>query len=409
MYFNLYRDKEGIHFLSVYKPMAGRLRGVAQDETSAMIYQFKATAAGLAEFSGAIQAVRTFLDCDLAVPVPPSTTQLSSVERACGPRVFVPESARPNRHNFKNAKGFPRETERARIRVPDAAAVKGRRVLLVDDIATTGSTLAFYSDWLSELGAAQVKCFAFGRSQCGDFTKVGGICVSGAEATRDGESTAPIEDLVEHRRRILRLKVQRGESLSAADYRFLKETEKEERAAVVAPPIAEDPGDPTMGATLEEDLEEWTLRDGAVRGQERRLSALAAMHQVPRDELEKKLWKIQRGLLARYGFEGTKKSGQLSGNEALALQWVKSIAQLGQASREWELRMEEGRRARHAGKAMPSDEFADLIATLRQIVEKRDGLSLKVRELSAKEKKAGTGRGQKGHSFQIVIGDGEKG
>lgn len=202
-------------------------------------------------------------------------------------------------------------------------------------------------------------------------------------------------------------KIKEGKKLTAADYRFLEEWEAEERAeaAVVSVDL---PEKSNGGATLEEDLEEWTLRDGVVRGRARRLSGLAVVHQVDRKDLDKGLWRIQRGLLARYGFEGTKRSGPLSGNEALALQWVKSIAQLARASQEWELQMEDAEKARAGGRTFGLDRFAALVATLKQLAEKRDGLSLKVRELSAKEKKAGTGRGQKGHSFQIVIVDGEE-
>src|SRR5690606_25930254 len=121
--------------------------------------------------------------------------------------------------------------------------------------------------------------------------------------------------------------------------------EAEERSAAATKTGDGPEEDLNGGATLEEDLEEWTLRDGVVRGRARRLSGLATAHQVDRKELEKALWKIQRGLLSRYGFEGTKRSGPLSGNEALALQWVKSIAQLARASQEWELQMEDAEKA----------------------------------------------------------------
>ena len=78
--------------------------------------------------------------------------------------------------------------------------------------------------------------------------------------------------------------------------------------------------------------------------------------------MDKGLWRIQRGLLARYGFEGTKRSGPLSGNEALALQWVKSIAQLARASQEWELQMEDAEKARAGGRTFGLDRFAALVA-----------------------------------------------
>lgn len=205
-------------------------------------------------------------------------------------------------------------------------------------------------------------------------------------------------------------KINDGKRLTAADYRFLHEMESEERATATAASVATSELEDEIngGATLEEDLEEWTLRDGVVRGRARRLSLLATAHGVERKEIDKALWKIQRGLLARFGFEGTKRSGPLSGNEALALQWVKSIAQLAKASQEWELQMEDLERGRAGGHGSSMERFAALVTTLKQLAEKRDGLSLKVRELSAREKRVGTGRGQKAHSFQIVIANGEE-
>jgi hypothetical protein len=199
-------------------------------------------------------------------------------------------------------------------------------------------------------------------------------------------------------------KMKEGKKLTAADQQVIRDWETEERAREAEEKRSAVVVELNGGATLEEDLEEWTLRDGVVRGEVRRLSTLAKAHQVE-GSLDKVLWRVQRRLLAGYGFEGSKRSGPLTGNEALALQWVKSISQISRTSAQWQLRMAD---IECRGGNMALDEFAMMVATMKSLTEKRDGLALKVRELAAKEKRAGTGRGQKAHSFEIVIPHGAK-
>lgn len=200
-------------------------------------------------------------------------------------------------------------------------------------------------------------------------------------------------------------KLKEGQKLTAADYRLLDEMEAAEKRDKVTSqnPSAgeeEDPGDPNGGATLEEDLEEWTLRDGIVRGAPRRLRSLAASHQVERKELDKTLWRIQRRILAQYGWEGSRRSGPLTGPEALALLCAKSIYQSSRTFQLWSLMMEEAERL---GAHLPMEQFTGLVQTLKQLQERRDGLVLKIRDLSAKEKRAGTGRNQKATEIRVVM------
>jgi hypothetical protein len=235
-------------------------------------------------------------------------------------------------------------------------------------------------------------------------------------------------ELEERAREQLRQKLDRGEKLTAADYDFLRQwnederrREADERRAAEAKAAAKKAaksrgrkggGDDAEtvrangGATLEEDLEEWTLRDGVVRGRVMSISGLRRSHQVTEREMDLAIHRVQRGLLRRYAFESTKKSGELTGAEALALSWVKSIGQIGRASQQWELQLEAVKKFREDDDApLPMEMFSELMQTLRILVEKRDSLSLKVRELGVKEKRAGTGRGQKANSFTIVMSD----
>lgn len=218
-------------------------------------------------------------------------------------------------------------------------------------------------------------------------------------------------------------KMREGKKLTAADYRLIDEYESSlsaaaetERQRAGAGPGQEgmkssggaadthDPGVANGGATLEEDLEEYTLRDGVVRGEARRLGALALSHQVARAAAERELWRVQRRLLARYGFDSTDKTGMLTGNEALALQWVVSIGQLSRASQMWELQMEQADRDRANGHGMDMEKFTALTMTLKQICDKRDMLAIRIRELSVKEKKSGSASRRGAQNIEVVIG-----
>lgn len=207
-------------------------------------------------------------------------------------------------------------------------------------------------------------------------------------------------------------KMSAGMKLTAADYDLIREVEAEERAEAAR--LREGSGGGgdagavlhNGGATIDEDVREWVIRDGVVRGRVLRFSQLAVLHQVPVAKLEKVVWGIQRELLETYGFEGAKKSGKLDGVERQAFQWVLSIAQLSAISQEWELQMEHVRNSRVDGKGSDIETFQALVGTMKDLVNQRNSLMIKVRELSAKEKKAGTARGAKATSFAIVVKNG---
>jgi ComF family protein len=58
---------------------------------------------------------------------------------------------------------------RGAFRVVDAAAVRGRRVLVIDDVITTGATVSALTKALKRSGAREVDVLAFARAIPGDF------------------------------------------------------------------------------------------------------------------------------------------------------------------------------------------------------------------------------------------------
>jgi len=53
----------------------------------------------------------------------------------------------------------------AAYEVEDRELIEGRRILLIDDIVTTGATLSECAGTLREAGAAEVLCAAVARSR----------------------------------------------------------------------------------------------------------------------------------------------------------------------------------------------------------------------------------------------------
>lgn len=81
--------------------------------------------------------------------------QMRPVRLLVKARYTRPQSSLPGRAREQNAAGA--------YRLCRKAEVSGRRILLIDDIVTTGSTLSACSRVLLEAGAAEVFCLALAR------------------------------------------------------------------------------------------------------------------------------------------------------------------------------------------------------------------------------------------------------
>ncbi len=117
-------------------------------------------------------------DCDLIVPVPLHRWRLwqrrynQSAELArrlaadsavtADPFVLVRSRATPSQGAMGSAKARRRNVQRA-FQVPDPSRVAGKRILLLDDVLTTGATAEACARALKRAGASRVHVLALAR------------------------------------------------------------------------------------------------------------------------------------------------------------------------------------------------------------------------------------------------------
>lgn len=116
--------------------------------------------------------------CDLVVPVPLHRGRLwrrrynqaaelarrlaRDWNRPYAPQALARSRATPSQGAMASAKARRRNVQRA-FQVPDAAPIKGKRVLLLDDVLTTGATVQACARALKRAGAAEVHVLALAR------------------------------------------------------------------------------------------------------------------------------------------------------------------------------------------------------------------------------------------------------
>ncbi len=153
--------------------------GVAPDLVHAFKYADRTDLAGLIA-AQMLRAGRDLLaDCDAVVPIPlhrwrlfrrrfNQASLLAEEVAARSGRPFAPlllERIRPTRQQVGLSREGRTENMRGVFAVPPArrGEVKGRRILLVDDVFTTGATLEAAARVLRRAGAARIDVLTFAR------------------------------------------------------------------------------------------------------------------------------------------------------------------------------------------------------------------------------------------------------
>ena len=116
------------------------------------------------------------LDVDVVVPVPLARTRLRQrgfnqaqlladyVAPALGARLLSDALQREDRAAQSTLPAANRLANLAgAFRCATRSDVRGRRVLLVDDVVTTGATVSACADTLAEVGASRISVLAFAR------------------------------------------------------------------------------------------------------------------------------------------------------------------------------------------------------------------------------------------------------
>ena len=123
----------------------------------AVIY-FKKSRRHTERFRRVIDALKAEWGCDVVAAVPPSTAgMMNTLQEMYGELLRRTKDSPQRKYNHKAELD---ETGKIEIKLD----CKGKNILLVDDVATTGKTLYYFAQMLKESGAASVKMLAVGLS-----------------------------------------------------------------------------------------------------------------------------------------------------------------------------------------------------------------------------------------------------
>ena len=122
------------------------------------VYQFKKCGRNADVFGAMIQAVADRLGCGVVIACPGHTGGETQLQKLLGRDLVRTAEVQSRKYSHKAEIDFDGEAATLDLRRP----VEGERVLIVDDVCTTGRTLGFFRRYLRDKGAADVVCLSLG-------------------------------------------------------------------------------------------------------------------------------------------------------------------------------------------------------------------------------------------------------
>lgn len=147
-----------IQYVSMFNARASGDYQRARDAEK--VYQFKKHGRNADVFGAMIQAVAVHFDCGVVLACPGHTGDETQLQKLLGGDLVRTAEVKSRKYNHKAEIDYDAEAATLDLRRP----VKGERVLIVDDVCTTGRTLGFFRRYLRDKGAADVVCLSLGIS-----------------------------------------------------------------------------------------------------------------------------------------------------------------------------------------------------------------------------------------------------
>lgn len=163
--------RTGIYFVFDYTPKANLFFG---KDFNPEVYNFKFFGHSREEFKAIVECAVEIFECETSVAIPGSGIEENNVQRICKKEIMlIPQDKKPDRHSHPGYQ-LILEEEKKRLKIKKREDFE--RVLLVDDIVTTGTTMRIYKNILTSIGIKEVEMFAFAH-KAGEAEIKHAICI----------------------------------------------------------------------------------------------------------------------------------------------------------------------------------------------------------------------------------------